>query len=448
LVFPDGQLPSRRWRPLIWYAAFTLVIFILATALVPGRARERVVSGAAAMTVASRPSVRILVLVPTLVAIGSVFINLLTLEFFGAFLLPVLGVLVFVGVGLLLTLRLPRQPVGWLLLWAGALFQLAMAASAYAWAAFIRAPGTLPLGEVALHIAFAWIPALGCLFLAIMLFPTGRLPSRRWRLPAALVVMAIALSMVASALGQREFEVSQSAAGGPSAAPLVVANPLWIDGTLATLLGHAHSSPLTFVAYLIPLAAALVRFRTAAGTERQQLKWFAYASSFLILVLVTAPLSFPYLAGLGPSVAMVALGFIPISIGIAILRYRLYDIDVLINRTLVYGAVSAALGATYLGAAVLFQALLRPFTSGNELAVAGSTLVVVALFGPLRARIQRFVDRRFYRSRYDAARTLDAFAARLRDQVDLDALEREVLGVVGETLRPAHTALWLRNARR
>ena len=140
------------------------------------------------MTVALRPSLRLLALVPTPVAVGSVVLDLVLLEFFGAFLLPTLSLLVYVGVGLLLTLRLPRHPVGWLLLWAGALFQLSFADEAYAWAAFIRVPDTLPLGEVAFFIAYAWLPALGCLFLAIMLFPTGRPPSPRWRVPAALFV--------------------------------------------------------------------------------------------------------------------------------------------------------------------------------------------------------------------------------------------------------------------
>ncbi len=227
------------------------------------------------MTVALRPSLRLLALVPTLVAVGSVVVDLVLLEFFGAFFLAVVSLLVFVGVGLLLTLRLPRHPVGWLLLWAGALFQLSFAAEAYAWAAFIRGPGRLPLGEVALLIAFAWLPALGCLFLAIMLFPTGRPPSPRWRLPVALVVMVTALSLVAFWLGPREFPVQPTAFGSEGALPLTVANPLVIDGSLGTLLGYVSSFPFPLVVYLIPVAAVLVRFRTAAGTERQQLKWFA-----------------------------------------------------------------------------------------------------------------------------------------------------------------------------
>jgi hypothetical protein len=380
-----------------------------------------------------------------LVAVGSVVLDVVLLEFFGADLLPILGLLVYVGVGLLLTLRLPRHPVGWLLLWAGALFQLSFAAVAYAWAAFIRAPGTLPLGEVTFFIGYAWLPALGCLFLAIMLFPTGRPPSPRWRLPAALVVLATALSLVANWLAPREFTVPQSALPVQGAPQLTVANPLAIDGPLATLLGYVQSSPIALVVYLIPVAAVLVRFRTAAGTERQQLKWFAYASSIVMVFFLAAGFGlFPYLGGLGPLVTLVVLDLIPISVAVAILRYRLYDIDLLINRTLVYAGTTAVIGGAFFGGIVLLQALLRPFTTGSELSVAASTLVSFALFQPLRRRIERAVDQRFYRSRYDAVRTVDAFSARLGDLVELDALRGDLLTVVGDTMQPAHASLWLR----
>jgi hypothetical protein len=401
------------------------------------------------MRISLRRSLRLLAFVPTIIAIGSVVIDFALLEFFGADLLLVLSLLVYVGVGVLLVLRLPRQPVGWLLLGAGTLLQLATAASAYAWAAFIRAPGTLPLGEVALLIAFAWIPALGCLFLAIMLFPTGRPPSRRWYLPAALLVLATAWMMVGALFTERAFPVPQTFTGGPGATPVTVTNPIAVDGTLATLLGYAYSLPLTFVVYLIPLAAVLARFRTAAGTERQQLKWFAYASSILMLFIVATVFGiFSYLAGLGPAVIIILIDLIPISVAIAILRYRLYDIDLLINRTLVYGVTTGAIGLTFFSGIVVLQALLRPFTSGSEVAVAVSTLVCFALFQPLRSRVQDAVDRRFYRARYDAARTLDEFSVRLRDEVDLDAVGVELLDAVGIALSPTHASVWLRETSR
>ena len=380
-----------------------------------------------------------------LVAIGSVVLDVVLFEFFGAFLLAVLSLLVYAGVGFVLALRLPRHPVGWLLLWAGALFELSFAASGYAWAAFIRVPGTLPLGEFALLPGLAWIPALGCLFIAIMLFPTGRLPSPRWRLPLAFVVMTTTLLLAANLLGPRAFPVSTQlfTPGAPTA---TVPNPLAIGGQLGTLLGDLMWSPLTFIVYLIPVAAVLMRFRIATGTERQQLKWFAYTSSIVMLFFVASGVVpvFSYLAGLGPLVAVVLMDLIPIAVAIAILRYRLYEIDVLIRRTLTYAVLSAVLFVAYLTGVALIQFVFSPVTSGNGLAVAISTLAVVALFQPLRGRIQSSVDRRFYRRRYDAVRTLDSFAVRLRDEIDLDALQAELITAVGVTVQPTHASLWLR----
>jgi hypothetical protein len=372
------------------------------------------------------------------------------LEFFGVLLLLPLSLLVYVGVGLLLTLRLPRQPVGWLLLVAGTLFQVTFAAEAYAWAAFLRVPGTLPFGGVAYLLGYAWVPALGCLFLAITLFPTGRPPSPRWRLPVALVVMDTALLLVANALVPREFPVPQSILPAQGALQLTVANPLAIDGPLATLLGYVYSSPVTYAVYLVPVAAILTRFRTASGNERQQLKWFAYASSILMLFFVTAGVVpvFSYLGGLGPVVTLLLMDLIPISVAIAILRYRLYDIDVLINRTIVYGATSAAIAVTFFLGLVALQAALGRFTSGSEVAVAASTLLSFALFQPIRRRVQDAVNRRFDRARYDAARTVEGFADRLRDEVDLMELRADLLGEVQLTMAPAHVSLWLRERPR
>jgi hypothetical protein len=395
-----------------------------------------------------RPLLRLLAILPTLLAVGSVVLDLVLFEFFGVFLLLPLSLLVYVGVGLLLTLRLPRQPVGWLLLGAGTLFEVTFAAGAYAWAAFIRVPGTLPLGEVVFFLGYAWVPALGCLFLAIMLFPTGRPPSPRWRLPVAVVVMDTALLLVANVLAPREVPIQHSILPAQGALPLTVANPLAIDGPLATLLGYAYSSPLTFVVYLIPVAAVLARFRTTAGNERQQLKWFAYASSISIVFLVAGSVLFPYLAGLGPLIAILAIDLIPISVAIAILRYRLYDIDLLIKRTIVYGATSAAIAATFWLGILALQRLLSPVTSGSEVAIAASTLVSLALFQPVRRRVQDAVDRRFDRSRYNAARTVDVFADRLRDEVNLDELRADLLGAVELTMAPAHASLWLREGAR
>jgi len=394
------------------------------------------------MTVALRPSLRLFAFVPAIVAIGSVVISLVLFAFVGSNLSAVVGLLVYVAIGLLLVLRLPRQPVGWLLLAAGTLFELSFAASAYSGAAFVRWPGTTPL-----ELGYAWIPGLGCVFLAITLFPTGRPPSRRWRLPVVLVVVVNAL-MLAASLVTPEFQVPQ-AIDSHGALPTVV-NPHAIDGPVGALLGYVYGSPLAYVVYLIPVAAVLARFRTATGNERQQLKWFAYTSSIAMLIFVVAgivPL-FSYLAGLGPLVAVIAMDLIPVSVAIAILRYRLYDIDLLINRTLVYGATTGAIALTFFGGVVVLPALLRPFLSGSEIAVAISTLVSFALFQPLRSRVQDAVDRRFYRSRYDAARTLDAFSVRLRGEIDLDSVRGELLAAVGTTLSPTHAGVWLRETPR
>jgi hypothetical protein len=396
-----------------------------------------------------RPSLRLLVLVPTSIALSSVVLQVVFFEFFGVSLLLSLSLLVYVVVGVVLTLKLPRHPVGWLLLGAGTFFQLSDAAGGYSWAAFIRAPGTLPLGEVALLIGFAWLPALGCIFLAVMLFPTGRLPSRRWRLPAALVVIVFVL-MLAGSLANREFPVQQSFFG-EGGAPLNVASPLAIDASLATLLGYIPSTPLSFVVFLIPVAMVVARFRAAAGKERQQLKWFAYASSILVVFFVVTnvvPGLFSFLPLFVPLAGAVAICLIPISVAIAILRYRLYDIDVLIKRTIVYGASTAAIAALFWLGILALQRLLSPITSGSEVAIAASTLVSLALFQPVRRRVQDAVDRRFDRSRYNAARTVDAFADQLRDEVNLDELRADLLGAVQLTVAPAHASVWLRERAR
>jgi hypothetical protein len=402
------------------------------------------------MSVALRPSVRLFALVPALVALGSIVVDFMLLEFYGVAFLLMVSLLVYVGVGLLLVQRLPRQPVGWLLLGAGALLQMATAGGAYGWAAFIRAPGTLPLGEVALVLSWGWLPALGCLFTAVMLFPTGRPPSPRWRPAVALVVITTALLLVAALFSQQDIQVPQSL-GAQNAPPLKVPNPLAIDGPLATLLAYGYASPFTFFVYLIPVAAVLARFRTAVGNERQQLKWFAFASSLGMSFFVVSglvPTLFSYLSDLGPAIAIIAIDLIPISVAIAILRYRLYDIDLLIKRTLVYGATTAAIAATFWLGILALQRLLSPVTSGSEVAIAASTLASLALFQPVRRRVQNAVDRRFDRSRYNAARTVDAFADVLREEVDLDEVRADLLGSVQQTMAPAHASLWLREGAR
>jgi hypothetical protein len=203
---------------------------------------------------------------------------------------------------------------------------------------------------------------------------------------------------------------------------------------------------LLFGAVLVAVASLVVRFRRAADIEKQQLKWFVYAVALVVLSFFTSALAF--LTGRASDIAtatfLLSLALIPTAIGIAITRYRLYEIDLLINRTIVYAAVSATLLVTYIIGVAGFQFVLSPFTAGSPVAVAGSTLAVVALFQPVRSGIQRLVDRRFFRQRYDAERTLDLFAARLRDQVELGALEGQLLEAVRDTVQPEHASVWIR----
>jgi hypothetical protein len=219
---------------------------------------------------------------------------------------------------------------------------------------------------------------------------------------------------------------------------------------------------LAGIAFLLAAVSLVVRFRRSRGTERLQLKWFAYVGVLAVAGLVVAmvavlfgtqpgeeggdtPVDIAGAVGWFVGLGTIVIG-IPVATGIAILRHRLYDIDVVINRTLVYGALTATLLVSYLGLVLLLQVALSPLTEDNGLAIAGSTLGVAALFRPARTRIQAGVDRRFFRSKYDAARTLEGFGARLRDQVELDSLSAELRGVVAETMQPSHLSLWLRSA--
>ena len=218
-------------------------------------------------------------------------------------------------------------------------------------------------------------------------------------------------------------------------------NPFAVDSPVVDVLALGFA--LLVIMLLAAAASLVVRFRRARGAERQQLKWIASAASIGPLVSVVGSLYWP--AWQAQAATLLGSALIPIAAGIAILRYRLYDIDVVINRALVYGALSAALAGTYLSSVLLLQLVLSGVTANNGLAIAGSTLAVAALFQPARRRIQATVDRRFYRSRYDAARTLERFGAQLRDEVDLDTLGDELRAVVAETMQPAHVTLWLRS---
>jgi len=316
-------------------------------------------------------------------------------------------------VGVLIAVQRPNNWIGWLLIASGLAWNLSGLAQQYAIVSWL-------LG--------LWGPSAVLLVLATILFPDGRLPSSHWR---PIVAIAALDSLLLVAGTQNLF------AWAPKG-----------------LIGSAGG--LLLASLLVSSVGALVlRFHRARGVERQQLKWvaFGFACLTVLFLATTALVKSPFGHGLFgdrvPADALpvpFAVGFaaLPISIGIAILRHRLFDIDVLINRTLVYGALSAMLAATYFISILVFETLSSPLTAGSDVAVALSTLAVVALFQPLRRRIQGAVDRRFYRSRYDAARTLDAFSVRLRDEVDLEALRVSLLGAVDQTVHPIQADLWLR----
>jgi hypothetical protein len=348
-------------------------------------------------------------------------------------------VVIDVTVGAIVASRRPENPVGWLLCLSGVAVSTSTFTSLYAIYALLARAGSLPAGEASAWIA-AWILPIiiGLQISYLLLFPTGRLPGRRWRwlawLTGAFVVVGVVLSAFSSG--------AYFGALGP------LRNPLGIEGF--TNFYRAVLYSLAPVLYVAIAFAVFMRFRRAMGVERQQLKWFAYAVAIfaigttlnVITVAIEAPTWFEWAAN---AIFTAAGTTIPISIGIGILRYRLYDIDILINRTLVYGSLTVTLVALYFGGIVVLQRVFVLLTGQQStLAVVASTLLIAAVFTPLRRRIQGFIDRRFYRSKYDARKTLEAFSTRLREETNLEALNNDLVGVVRETMQPAHISLWLR----
>jgi hypothetical protein len=346
---------------------------------------------------------------------------------------------VFAVAGALLAARRPGNPIGWLLLAVA----LLLAGSAVARALYIDAVSgpqpdlfarSLVWFETLAFNVWLWLSGI----MIPLLFPDGRLQSRRWRGFALLSAAAVAVAALGQAFGSATLEFDNER---------FVANPFRISGpvgdTLETL--GAAGGPLFTLVFLGALGGLALRLRRSAGVERQQMKWLASAIGLLLAGLVAAGggtlAGFDAIAFAGWWLFLLALVFgLPLAIGVAVLRYRLYDIDVVINRALVYGALTLTLAATYLGGVLLVGLAVGE----SDLAVAASTLAVAALFRPARARIQAAVDRRFYRRRYDAGKTLAAFGARLRDELDLEALGADLRGVVRETVAPTHVSLWLR----
>jgi hypothetical protein len=343
-------------------------------------------------------------------------------------------------VGGLIATRRPGNAIGWLLATIGVLFAIVLASAAVArWG---LKTGNIPK-EVAEWIgvgASVWVIALGIMGIQLPLrLPDGHLPSPRWRWFSRASILLIAVTLVGMATEPGRIEDVPG-----------TANPIGV----AWMKPLAGAIFLMIAGFIVGVTALFMRYRHANELDRVQLRWVAFGGGvFLAVYLVTLPLP-SALGASDPStaahvitvVSQSAFAALPIAIGYAILRHRLYDIDVVINRALVYGALTAILAATYVGSVLLLQLLLNGVTGDSGLAVAGSTLAVAALFRPARARIQEVVDRRFFRRKYDAQRTLEAFSSRLRDEVDLRALSSELNAVVRETLQPAHLSLWLREA--
>ncbi len=353
-----------------------------------------------------------------------------------------LALLSFPTVGALVVSRHHGNTIGWLFCAVGVSFGLS--SGAYGWAvyALFTRPGALPGAEVAAWLAtWTFLPALFCIPVYLfLLFPDGRSVSRRWRPVAWLAGVGLLATTLGNALSpgrlaQPPFESVENPAG-------IDALGGWID----VVVGFGFW--LTLASILLAGVSLFYRFRRARGPERQQLKWFAGSA---ILFSATS-VAYTILPGVPEQAGQIATLFafagIPVAVGVAILKHRLYDIDVVINRTLVYGLLTAVLAAAYLGGVVLLQGAFRALTGQeSQLAIVASTLLIAALFVPLRRRVQSFIDRLFYRGKYDAARTLQDFSTRLREKTDLDGLNADVLGVVRETVQPQHASLWLRPPR-
>jgi hypothetical protein len=354
-------------------------------------------------------------------------------------------ILAFSTVGVLIATRQPQNLVGWIMLVAGFALGATVLTGGYVDHSVAPPRGRLPGTEwVAWFAQWIWVPGFApALTFLLLLFPNGQLPSRRWSPVGWLAVAAMAT------LG-----LGMAFTPGPFVDYPKVTNPLGLAPLEGSFLEGGGVGWLLLPASVVLSASSMViRYRRATGgVERQQIKWFALAAAFAAVGWVVITLAYaadegtenPLLVAAQLLQLLTFLG-LALAVGIAVLKYRLYDIDLLINRTLVYGALTALLVGVYVGNIVVLQGLLRALTGQeSQLAIVASTLAVTALFNPLRRRIQSFIDRRFYRKKYDARKTLEAFSAKLRDETDLKALSDSLVGMVRETMQPAHVSLWLR----
>jgi hypothetical protein len=356
----------------------------------------------------------------------------------GGFVVPAITI-AFSAVGALVATRHPSNPIGWIFL--GVAVSTGLGGFAHGYVQFRLHEGGVTgafVETAAIYAEASWVPfVLVPPSFLLLLFPDGHLPSRRWRPVAWAAAAGIAGTLITAWL------VPGTLADFPD-----LRNPYGIDSSLV--------GPMQGIAYLVLFAGVIgsavsvvVRFRRGRREQRQQIKWLAVAGGVAAVALIVSLVLYDVLGErLANGFIMIGVLGLPAAAGIGILRHRLYDIDIVINRTLVYGALTASLAATYLVSVLLLQMLLAPITPSNSLAVAVSTLAVAALFHPARRRIQAVVDRRFYRRKYDAIVTLERFGAQLRDEIDLDTLGVELRTVVRDTMQPAHVSFWLRESER
>jgi hypothetical protein len=339
-------------------------------------------------------------------------------------------------VGAIVASRLPDSPIGWLFCAIGLIFGVSHFSVEYVEYALLAPSRSLPASEAFAWLSsWIWVGGLGLVVFLDLLFPTGRLPSARWRWFARFTAIVLLPAAILAALSPGRILST------------TLNNPLGIEG-----LPNASKPVEAFMYALVVVGASsmLARLRHAGTIERQQIKWFAYATVLVISGVILKNVFYPavditWVWWVGLILTAVGVVSSPTAMGVAIFRYRLYQIDLIINRTLVYGSLTAMLVALYFGGIVVLQSLFVVLIGEKStLAVVASTLVIAALFNPFRRRIQSVVDRRFYRRKYDARKTLESFSTQLRNETDLGALSDDLVGVVRETMQPAHVSLWLR----
>ena len=346
-------------------------------------------------------------------------------------------------VGAIIASRRPDNPIGWIFCTGGGLTAAGEHFGAeYSIFTLLSNPGSIPGGEAAAWItSWMWTLPVGLFVFLCLLFPSGQLLSSRWRWVAWLSGTAVLMGAVGVALQP-----------GPIDGLGPIQNPLGLRGiNLFRTVGNddfvqALLGGLGFVA----TGSLFVRLRRAQGEERQQLKWFVYAatvlaSGIILAYTVSRIVNIPWLTWVGFILVITGAVSIQIAVGVAILKHRLYDIDVIVHRTMVYGSITLMLALFYFGSVAALQYVFGLLTGeGNTLAIVASTLGIATLFNPLRRRVQSFIDQRFYRRKYDAARTLEEFGIQLRDETDLDRISEELVAVIIETIQPAYVSLWLR----